>query len=590
MLSSSFRSFVRSPALGLAAAMSLSVGAVSVLAPAPASACGGFFCNRGAPVEQTGEHILFVVDEEAGTTETHVLVNYAGPSEQFAWIVPTPSLPEIGISSPALFTALESVSAPRWLLRQTETGECTYDWTDSVDVSADVSAMDAGAGAPVFVVSERSVGAYDTVTLQATDSALLVSWLQDNGYDVPDDITPLLEPYVLMGGDVHFVAFKLQSDRSAGDIQPVRLTYDGVKPAIPIQLTAVATVPDLGVTAYVLGEYRAVPENYLSVEINEARLDWLSAGSNYETLINEAMNEAGGHGFRTEFAGPSNLFHGTLTTAWFDYEQVAAATASDVIAVLQSQGFVPEDTLPALRRHLPAPGGVDEVSFYNCVQCYLESGESTFDAVALADDLWANVVEPLEHAEELFERFPYVTRMYTTLSAEEMTLDPIFSFNPDMNDVDNVRYADAEFDCGDGLLRSEAPVTITLEDGRTIALAAGGSRQVLDAMPAADSMSEAGAEGEPKLVQSNREAIDAALARHNGGENGGSGGAGSGGSGGAGSGGSGGANNGNGTAQPMDERSGCSSASGGAQFMAPAWMLVLLGAVAAGRAGRRRRD
>lgn len=503
----------------------LSAAAIAVATiglPSAAEACGGFFCNRSAPVDQTGEHIIFAVDADEGTTEAHVLVNYAGPSEEFAWIVPTPSLPEIGLSSAAVFSRLQGMLSPRWVLNWSEIGTCA--WDDFMTEADGAPTAGAGGGGGrdedggVTVVAEESVGPYDTVTLQATDAEILIDWLQDNGYDLPDDILPFVEPYVLMGGEVHFVAFKLQSDRDAGDVQPVTLKYDGIKPVIPIQLTGVATVPDMGVTAYVLGEHRAVPENYLSVEINYARLDWLRNGSNYNDLIVAAMDEAGGHGFRTEFAGSTEMFDNFFIPAGgYDYDAIAGADVYSLVGRLQEQGFFGDATLLGLfRRHIPVPDGVDEQSFYNCIECYAEMIDAdAFDGTAFADEMWATMIEPLEHVQELFDALPYVTRMYTTLSAEEMTLDPIFAFNPDLDAFSNVHQADAIVDCGDGGDYYSSPVIIRLEDGREIVTGWDVDRGPLDGMPAADSFAETGASGQPRVVQDNRESINVALAEHN---------------------------------------------------------------------------
>ncbi len=503
--------------LGIAAA--LAVGGATLLAPVAASACGGFFCNRSQPVDQTGEHIFFAYDEDENTVEAQVLINYAGPSDEFAWIVPTPTNPEIGLSSFSVFARLNNMLTPRFQLNWSEIGSCTYD-----DIPPEDSAVGDGAGGDdrdsgVTVVEERAVGPYDTVTLQATDAEILIEWLQDNGYDLPDDITPFVAPYIEMGGDVHFVAFKLQSDRESGDIQPITLKYESSKPMIPIQLTAVATQPDLGVTVNVLGPYRAVPENYLHVEINFARLDWLMGGSNYNELIIAAMDEAGGQGFRTEFAGESVIMDGMFfEEGRYDKDALAgAANPYEFMEQLRMQGFMGDAQMLNLwRRYLPPPTDTDERSFYNCLECYSEHVDGAdFDARAFTNELWATIVEPLEHAEDLVDTIPYLSRLYSTLSAEEMTLDPVFAFNPDMDDQSNVHIADAIVDCGDGGEYYTSPIIIRLEDGREIVTGYEVPRDDLDAMPAADSYAETGASGQPREVHSNRESIDVAIADYN---------------------------------------------------------------------------
>lgn len=499
---------------------------------APVFACGGFFCNTGAPVNQTGEQILFAVED--GHVEAHVAVQYAGPSEDFAWIVPTPALPEVGVSSAIVFSRLDQLLRAQYYGQWFYDGECG--WQSDGDFNAGPPSAgggrgeeDEGADPGVTIIEQSQVGPYDYVILQATAVDPLFEWLRENAYDLPDVIEPFVEPYVLMDDDVHFVAFKLSKNRDAGDITPVVLRYESNEPMIPIQLTAVATVPDMGVTATVLGQHRSVPENYLHVEINEARIDWINSGSNYGQLINEAMDEAGGQGFATEFAGASSVMANQL---WrddaFDLERLAAI--SDPIEFwgalqemfmnigMRGDGSI----LGLLEQFIPMPedlvaSGVQPQDFYNCLDCYRDSIDfEGFDPAGFVAALEETVVGPLSHAQDLFDRIPYTTRLYTTLSAEEMTVDPYFTFNPDMGDVANIHYAEIRVQCDPDVAWNEQSVRIVLPDGREVrSTLGGGDRDALDALPAAESIAETGASGPPRIVDSRTEAINDGIDRYN---------------------------------------------------------------------------
>jgi MYXO-CTERM domain-containing protein len=160
---------------------------------------------------------------------------------------------------------------------------------------------------------------------------------------------------------------------------------------------------------------------------------------------------------------------------------------------------------------------VDSQSFYNCISCYMDQVDTTaYDGQAFADALWMTIVEPLQHAQDTFDRLPYVTRLYTTLSAEEMTLDPIFAFNADLEPFSNVHVADAIVDCGEGGDYYTSPVIVRLADGREIITTrSGGDRTALDAMPAAQSFAETGASGPPVVLRDNNAEIEVALAEFN---------------------------------------------------------------------------
>ena len=73
--------------------------------------------------------------------------------------------------------------------------------------------------------------------------------------------------------------------------------------------------------------------------------------------------------------------------------------------------------------------------------------------VAACDDPWFNqtlcrVNDSLAETLAVFDGDPYMTRLYTTLSPEEMTLDPVFSFNPDLDDQSVERRATLSQSCG----------------------------------------------------------------------------------------------------------------------------------------------
>jgi hypothetical protein len=485
--------------------VALACAASAALLPARAAACGGFFC-QSVPVDQTGEQILFAV--EGDQVEAHVQIQYQGAAENFSWIVPTPSRPEVGISSAAVFTRMQQLAGIRFELDWTYDDDCDRLYPPMAGGTTDDTRDEDGSG--VTVVQQAQVGPFDYSVLQATDTEALFDWLAANDYTIPDAALGLVEPYVLMGDQMHFVAFKLQKDASVGEIQPVLLRYVDDQPMIPIQLTAIATQPNLGVTVGLLGGARAVPENYLHVEINEARIDWLSSGDNYDALIDDAMDEAGGQAFTTEYAGPTTPFSGAFF-AEGRLQTARLATIDDPAAfvdAVQQEGFAADpQLLDVLERFIPVPAelaaqGVDARTFFNNIGSYASYLEGrAFDAAGCADELESRIAAPLRHAQALFDRLPYFTRLHTSLSADEMTVDPVFAFNDDLPTVSNVRRASARLACDPGTPDlSSAPVIVTLDDGRQILTSYAAPRDALDAMPGAASISQLASSGEPVPV------------------------------------------------------------------------------------------
>jgi len=58
-------------------------------------------------------------------------------------------------------------------------------------------------------------------------------------------------------------------------------------------------------------------------------------------------------------------------------------------------------------------------------------------------------IDPLNASTALLPNGSYLTRLYTTLSADEMTLDPTFDYNTQMGDQSAERRATLRAACGD---------------------------------------------------------------------------------------------------------------------------------------------
>ena len=88
-----------------------------------AYAFGGFWSSQTAPVKQAAEEIVFV-DNPDSTVTAIVQIKYAGPSQKFAWVIPMPGRPTIGVSSNTVFRRLDAATAPEYWVEVTVEGRC----------------------------------------------------------------------------------------------------------------------------------------------------------------------------------------------------------------------------------------------------------------------------------------------------------------------------------------------------------------------------------------------------------------------------------------------------------------------------------
>jgi hypothetical protein len=456
-----------------ATAFGCCVAALAFTAERPLQACGGTFCDTGPramPVDQTGENILYVID--GGKVEAHIQIQYRGDAARFSWILPVPALPDIEIGSDPLFMRLLSTTVP------------TYGYNTQRDGCAGTGGAGGaggsggqGGGSPVdaatdtggVVVAQKQVGTFETTTLSGGASAV-VDWLTANGYQMSAEAPALFQDYVARG--FMFVAVKLTGGAGIDEIHPLVVRYTGTEPCVPIKLTRVAAVEDMGIRTFFLGKDRVVPTNYKSIEINPARLDWMALGSNYKTVVSRAVDSpvANGHAFVTEYAGPTAIVGAQLITpTTWDPSPFGSDTAIEAIERVKQQGWLrctfayvgdggfqptcrsPHPLgIPLLRDFVPAPatlvtidGGLPitdptliEGYVYNCPSCYASQLDtSKWNGPSFAAAFATRIVEPSRHADALLATWPYLTRMFTTLSPAEMTEDPEFAPMPGLAGV-----------------------------------------------------------------------------------------------------------------------------------------------------------
>ncbi len=454
--------------VALAAGAALLTLLSAALAPSPAAACGCFAqSNPSTPVVQGGERIAFAMKD--GQVTAHIQIQYAGAAEDFAWLVPLPSMPEMELGVDELFTQLIAQTQPQYIMN-TSTPSCP----SRRESGGGGQAPDAGAAwpspdEPQLVVEEGSVGPYDYTVLSAENKQTLADWLAEEGYFVATGGDQALDPYIRPGG--FFLALKLRTGESVGNLQPIVLRYQAELPQIPIVLTSVGAERDMPVMVWMLGAHRAIPRNYYHTHINDALINWPRGGSNYVDVVTDAVDEADGqHSFVTEYAGTSDIMRGRLDGSgrFGDLDDLAGIdNALAFLDYLRSRQYlVTPQFLSLLEAAIPLPEGLEEElgydldysRFYFNPSDYVrqapelfEDAYLDFDPQALVATLDERIVTPTLAAGQLFRDHSYMTRLFTTLSPEEMTKDPVFSFNPNLPDVSNVHTAELRYlECREG--------------------------------------------------------------------------------------------------------------------------------------------
>jgi hypothetical protein len=508
-----------------------------------AEACGCFTPpDPSVPVVQAGERILFAVAN--GQVTAHIQIQYAGDAQDFGWLLPLPSVPTLQVGTDELFSALINTTQPKYVLQRKYDATCDVPgFGRGGTTTAAPGTADSGNGVGNLVVVQSTVGPYDYAVLHADSKDEMLAWLSSNHYFVPVGTDDVVAAYIHK--DAYFLALKLKGGESTGSLQPVTVTYASDLPMIPIVLTSVAAQADMGIQVWMLGAGRAIPRNYFHTVINQAQLDWSNGAQNYNDVIIAATKEAEGrHTFVTEYAGSASVMQGALGAPTRFGSTTVLAAEPDVVSFLgylAQNGYTTTTTSPGigpifvrqsyssvmlgvLEKYIPLPPKLVVPSpsdFYLDAAYYLGSYRDqhpedfagwtmTYQPAAMAAEIDERVVQPTRAASALFDQFPYLTRLYTTLSPQQMNRDPVFSFNTSLPAVANVHNATLYVHCDlFGITDiTKAPATLVLEDGLRIEYPHGFPAAQGPILPYSRRIEIVAEEGAPQVVVDNTGLIE----------------------------------------------------------------------------------
>jgi hypothetical protein len=299
----------------------------------------------------------------ADTVTMTTQISFTGEAPDFAWVLPLGEVPLEGSLAVFPQRALNALDA--------NTGptfnlpnEC-YALLPLASSGVDESAESEGAP-PVTVYIRQEVGEYDVAVIESEDPAALVEWLRGEGYRITDAMVPYVERYTSEG--LKFLALKLLPGADVTELSPFRFTLPGTTPTIPLRMTALAAEPEMSIVSFVLANERFEGKNWANLEIPDDQIRY----------------------------NPNAYTSSGVLTNWPRLVAQAVDTAG-------GQGWVTEFAGPS-------------ASYAELVRQQVQTGNfATEDDAAAATELLG-----------VLERYPYLTRLYTRLSAEEMTSDPVF--------------------------------------------------------------------------------------------------------------------------------------------------------------------
>lgn len=174
-----------------------------------------------------------VIFYENGIEDLILSIKFTGDAKNFAWIIPTPSRPEVNKSSDELFTGLDDL---------TNTGMPVIPMREEQFLDVGVK-----SNAGVEVVETKKIDYYDITVLDAKNSDALMAWLKERGYDFPfDEAGWIFDTYIdngwyftIVNVDGSKVFSGVEAQFRSGHAVPLKLTFPTDKIVFPLKISSV---------------------------------------------------------------------------------------------------------------------------------------------------------------------------------------------------------------------------------------------------------------------------------------------------------------------------------------------------------------
>jgi len=217
------------------------------------------FTPPEAELNGTGQRAFIAYNPQTQQVDLVPSINLTGEAAEFAVVIPTPSIPKLDTVNQRIFWELNEVTMPvtRWRGGGGTSGCNVFTTEDSSDGVFVDSASEEGG---VTVISEQSVGAFDTVILTADNPMALTDWLDEHGYHHSIEDNAILQGYI--DQKWIFTAMRLRVEFTEGGrrsarffdqpIDPILLTYRAERLIYPLRLTSISAREGTDVTVYIL--------------------------------------------------------------------------------------------------------------------------------------------------------------------------------------------------------------------------------------------------------------------------------------------------------------------------------------------------
>ena len=205
--------------------------------------CGFYVAKADTKLFNEASQVVLVRDGDR--TVITMASDYRGEPSEFALVVPVPTFIERGqihVADPKVIAHLDAYTSPR-LVEYHDPNPCAV-YPEATTTrfrmlqKSDMSVREEAASLGVTIEAAYTVGEYDILILAAEQSDGLVTWLDDNGYRIPDGATPVIDGYLKQGMRFFVARVNLGEQEKLGvqKLRPIQVAFESPKFMLPIRL------------------------------------------------------------------------------------------------------------------------------------------------------------------------------------------------------------------------------------------------------------------------------------------------------------------------------------------------------------------
>lgn len=297
----------------------LALGLMSI-APSASAFCGFYVAKADTELFNQSSKVAMMRDGDR--TVITMANDYEGEPEEFAMVIPVPTIitkDQVHISDPALLDHLDAYTAPR-LVEYFDDNPCDRQLyrvmesaaaPDSITVTG--SRVERAKAMGVTIEEEFTVGEYDILILSAKESDGLQTWLEDNGYKVPEKAKRTLGSYIKQDMKFFVAKVNLEARAESGNeyLRPIAVAFESPKFMLPIRLGTVNARDDQDLFVYMLtrdGQVETTNYRTQKIPTDQEIPPYVKDefGDFYKSMFHTAAERDGGHGVFMEYAWDMN--------------------------------------------------------------------------------------------------------------------------------------------------------------------------------------------------------------------------------------------------------------------------------------------